>query len=232
MCIKKLLVLLAVISITSSCFAQITWDIQAGLTYSNVTAKDRDGKRTNTSSVPGIYLGLGTAIPLSDQIALHPALVYAKRGFQQEESSHIGWGNDFEARVSYIELPVDLLYSPKIGPGNLLLAAGPYVGYGTGGEWTTSGPVLIGDIMIEGKGDIAFQNDRSYGDMNTYVYAKPWDYGAHFRIGYALFGQYSLSVDMQYGIANLRPKWAEYEPDDMVRNRSIGVSLGYRFLAR
>lgn len=229
MIIKKSLSLLALMAIAGSCFAQLKWDIKAGLNYSNVTAKDRDGNKANTSSVPGIYLGLGASILLSDQFALQPTLVYARRGFKQTESSHIGWGNNFEAKVSYIELPIDFLYSPKIGPGSLLLAAGPYVGYGTGGKWTTSGTVLIGDIMIDGKGDIAFQNDSSHGDMNTYVYAKPWDYGAHFKIGYSLFKQYSLSFDMQQGIADLQPNWADYKPESSVRNRSFGVSLGYRF---
>jgi len=226
---KKLLALFAFMLIGSSCFAQLKWNIEAGLNYSNIRAKDREGNKANTSSVPGIYLGLGVGIHLSDQFALQPTLVFAKRGFKQKEPSHIGWGNDFEAKVSYLELPVDLLYSLRIGPGNLLLAAGPYLGYGTGGKWTTSGTVLLGDIMIDGKGDIAFQNDSSYGDMNTYVYAKPWDYGAHVKIGYLLFNQYSLSFDMQRGITDLQPNWSDYKPESSVRTRSFGVSLGYRF---
>jgi hypothetical protein len=217
-------------SFFGSSFAQVKWEVKAGLNYSNITAKDRDGNEANTSSVPGIYLVLGAGIPLSSQFSVQPSLVYAGRGFKQEGSSHIGWGEDFEARVSYLELPVDLLYSPKIGPGNLLLAAGPYLGYGTGGKWETKGDVLIGDIMIEGKGDVAFQNDSSYGaDMNTYVYARPWDYGAHFRIGYVLMSKYALSLDVQQGIADLQPRWDDYQPNSTVRNRSFAVSVGYSF---
>ncbi|WP_257666371.1 porin family protein [Parapedobacter tibetensis] len=227
---KKLLSLLALINVAEICCAQIEWDVRAGLNYSNISAKDQDGRKASTSSVPGIYLGLGAAIHFSEEFTLSPALVYAKRGFKQKGSSHIGWGDDFEAKVSYIELPVDFLYSPKIGPGMLLLAVGPYVGYGAGGRWTTSGTVLIGDVVIEGKGDIAFQNDASHSaDMNTHVFAKPWDYGAHFKIGYALFNQYSVSFDMQQGIADLQPRWADYRPESTVRNRSFGVSVGYRF---
>jgi hypothetical protein len=229
--IKKLLLLLALIGITSSCFAQINWEVRAGMNYSNVTAKDRDGNKANTSSVPGIYLGLGAGIPLSDQFSVQPSIVYSKRGFKQPGASFVGWGKDFEAKVSYFELPVDFLYSPKIGPGNLLLAAGPYVGYGTGGSWKTSGPVTVGDIMFEGKGDISFQNDNSTSGKgtNSYTYAKPWDYGVHLRLGYALFGQYSLSFELQYGVADLAPRWADYKPENSLRNKSFGVVLGYRF---
>ena len=64
--------------------------------------------------------------------------------------------------------------------------------------------------MIEGKGDIAFHNDNSYSrTMETYVYAKPWDYGVHFKMGYTLVDRYSLIFDLQQGIANLQPSWAD-----------------------
>ncbi|SEL14142.1 porin family protein [Parapedobacter koreensis] len=226
---KALVSLFVFIFISVSCFAQVKWDVKAGLNYSNITAKDRDGNKANTSSQPGIYLGLGAGVRLSSQFSIQPSFIYARRGFKQEGSSHIGWGEDFQANVSYLELPVDLLYSPKIGPGNLLLAVGPYLGYGTGGKWKTKGTVLIGDIVIDGNGEVAFQNDNSYGGMNTYVYARPWDYGAHFRIGYSIFNQYTLSFDIQQGIADLQPRWADYQPSSTVRNRSMGVSVGYSF---
>lgn len=230
MSIKVLVPLLVFLSIFGSSAAQVNWDVKAGLNYSNITAKDQDGNKANTSSVPGIYVGLGVGIPLSSQFSLQPSLVYARRGFKQQgPASHISWGENFEARVSYLELPVDLLYSLKIGPGNLLLAAGPYLGYGTGGKWTTRGTVLIGDIVIDGNGDVKFQNDASYGDYGTYVYARPWDYGAHFKIGYSLFNRYAISFDIQQGIADLQPRWADYRPASTVRNRAMGVSIGYTF---
>lgn len=74
-----------------------------------------------------------------------------------------------------------------------------------------------------------FQNDNSYAaDLNTHVYAKPWDYGVHFRLGYSLFFRYSLLLELQQGIANLQPKWGDYKPKNTIRNRSFGVSLAYR----
>ncbi len=230
--LKKLLATFAFITVVNySCIAQIKWNANAGLTYSNVVAKDRDGNAANTSSVPGIYLGLGIDLPFSQLFAVRPAIVYAKRGFKQPGSSHIGWGKDFEAKTSYIELPVDFLYSPTIGPGNLLLAVGPYVGYGTGGRWTTSQTVVVGDIAFDGQGDIAFQNDAiiSGKGTNSHTYANPWDYGLHFRIGYALFGQYSVSLDVQRGIADLQPRWGDFKPESTVRNKSLGITAGYSF---
>jgi len=227
--IKKAISLLVFTFVLSPCFAQVKWGVQAGLNFSTLIAKDLDGNRVNTSSVPGIYLGLGIGIPLSERFSIEPSLVYAKRGSKAHETSMFGWGKDFDARVSYVELPVSLQYNPEIGPGRLLIAAGPYLAYGTGGKWTTSAPVLIGDIMIDNKGDVNFQNDASYGEYGTYVYGRPWDYGAHVSLGYALFDRYTLSFTLQQGIANLEPQWADYQPESSLRNRSIGLILGYRF---
>lgn len=229
--IKKLLSILVVLVITGTCFGQVRWAVKAGLNYSNISAEDKDEVKANTKSVPGIYLGLGADIAMANQFSLQPTLIYAKRGFKQSGPSNVGWGKDFEARVSYFELPIDFLYSPRIGPGNLLLGAGPYLGYGTGGSWTTSGPVIVGDIVYDAKGDISFQNDNSTrGEgTNSFTYAKPWDYGAHFKLGYALLDRYIVSFEAQYGVANLTPNWGDLKAQGSLRNKSFGISLGYRF---
>jgi len=213
-----------------TCMAQVKGDIRAGVNFSNVVAKDRDGKVADTESVPGLYVGLGVNVPVWRDFSVHPAFVYARRGFKQHgDASHIGWGKDFEARSSYLELPVDIVYSPKVGLGNLILGAGPYVGYGTGGKWKTEGPVLIGDIMMEGQGSLKFQNDLSYRGDQDYAYAKPWDYGWHAKVGYALFGKYSVQLEMQRSIGNLDAKWGNSPPDGDIKNKSMGISVGYTF---
>ena len=229
--LKKLLFLFIFLGMAGTSFSQVHWEVKAGLNYSGIMVEDGDGNKVSTSAVPGIYLGLGTVIRLSNQFAIQPTLTYARRGFKQKgKAGFLGWGEDFEARVSYIELPVDFMYTPQVGLGHLLIAAGPYIGYGAGGKWTTTGDVLIGDIRITGNGDIDFQNDNSHHKtMNHHVYAKPWDYGVHFRLGYALYHRYTLSFEMQQGIANLQPGWGDNEPVGEIRTRSFGVALAYRF---
>ena len=41
--------------------------------------------------------------------------------------------------LSYIEIPVNLLYKPVVGNGKLLLGFGPYIAYGIGGKYKTDG---------------------------------------------------------------------------------------------
>lgn len=212
-------------------YAQVNWHISAGLNYTNISATIQDAGKANSEALPGIYLSLGAELPLSEHFSVQPALAYAKRGFKQAGSATIGWGKDFEAKVNYLELPVDFIYSLGLGSGKLQFAAGPYLGYGTGGKWQTNGSVLVGDIVFEGPGDISFQNDATISGkgLNSLTYAKPWDYGLRFRIGYAFLGRYALSLLTQHGLANLQPRWADFKPQNTIRNRSVGAMLSYGF---
>jgi len=226
---KRTFSLFILIIIFSYSNAQVKWNLIAGFTSSNITVKDAEGNKTNTKSTPGIYLGIGTTIPLINNLSLEPSLVYAKRGFKQDIINN-GWvdGNDFEAKVSYFELPVDIVYHPKIGPGNLLLAAGPYIGYGSKGSWKTKGNLIVDDIVYpESNGDVVFQKENTGLGNNTYLYGKPWDYGLHFKIGYSLFDHYTISLNLQRGLANLEPKFVNYTRNQSVKNNSIGINLMY-----
>ncbi|MGY4383981.1 hypothetical protein ACVWYN_001007 [Pedobacter sp. UYP24] len=230
MSIKKLFFMCFFTSLSGICFAQVKLNVKAGLNYANVIAKDDSGTQEKTYSIPGIYAGLGINLQLSDQFSIQPAIAYARRGFKERGATNrYGFGEDFKAMVSYFELPIDFIYAKQIGEGKLLFAAGPYVGYGTGGKWTSKSDVIIGDIAIGNKGDIKFQSDASYGDYGTYVYAKPWDYGVHFSVGYSFCSNYSISFNVQQGIANLQPRWSDYRSESSVRNKSIGLTAAYSF---
>jgi len=218
-------------------FAQTQWHFKAGVGFSKIGTNYGkinqglgDGKNPpnyDVEAVSGITLGLGPTFKLNEVFSIQPTLVFARRGFKQSGRSDVARGVDFKANVSYFELPVDLVFSPKLGPGNLFLGVGPYLGYGAGGKWKTAGPVFIGDIVIDNKGDVAFQKDNSYGTMETFVYAKPWDYGAQLKVGYTLFKHYTVLFEVQRGLANIHPQWSDYKSDVRIKNQSYGVSLAY-----
>ncbi|MCO5240196.1 MAG: hypothetical protein M9904_09065 [Chitinophagaceae bacterium] len=85
---------------------------------------------------------------IASMLVFHYTFSQVERGFRVDGIFNVlWWEKDIKARASYIEMPVDLLYSPKAGSGNLLIAVGPYVGYGTGGKWKTGVQVVTGDIV-------------------------------------------------------------------------------------
>ena len=234
---KRLGLLVGILFGTTIGFAQVPWRFKTGLAFSKIgtnyaeiySGSDAGESLRNyeVEAVAGISVGLGPTLQLNKLFSIQPTLVFARRGFKQSGPSDVARGNDFKAQVSYFELPVDLVFSSKIGAGNLFLGLGPYLGYGAGGKWKTAGPVFIGDMAIDNSGDITFQNDNSYGTTETFVYGKPWDYGAQLKVGYTFFKQYSILLEWQRGLANIHPRWSDYKSAVWVKNQSFGISLAY-----
>ncbi|MGE8427401.1 MAG: outer membrane beta-barrel protein [Sphingobacterium sp.] len=227
--IKKTALLLCLSLGAYTGYAQTKWNVKAGVAFSNVDAKNKAGDKANTTAVAGLYLGLGPTLRLSEYFSLEPTLVFAKRGFERKEGNVIGWGKDFKANTSYIEMPIDVVFNATIGVGKLEVGIGPYIGYGLGGKWKTSGPVHLGDIAIGEEGDIKFTNDASEGEYGSYNLGRPFDYGARAKVNYLFREHYLVGIEFQKGIANLESKWGDYKSGDAIRNRSLGISVGYRF---
>ncbi|MCC8425005.1 porin family protein [Mucilaginibacter sp. UR6-11] len=211
-------------------YAQTKVGIKAGLNFSNVLMNDENGNKINTQSVPGILLGLTVDIPVEGNFYIQPAAQYSRKGYKQETGGFYGSATNFRVNASYIQVPVNLLYKPRLGTGNLLLGAGPYFGYGTGGSWKSDNDVAIGDMVVGKKGDVIFKkNTMDGGDINSYLYGKPFDYGLNFIAGYEFFSQLSVQLGAQLGLANLQPHTDGVTREGKIKNSGFGISLGYKF---
>lgn len=217
---------LTIIQVTN---AQTRIGVIAGANFSNAHIEDQNGEVNETQAIPGMRIGLTFDIPVISAIYIQPAVVYSRKGFKQNSNWFSGIDNVFEATVSYIEVPVNLLYKPEVGTGNLVLGAGAYAGYGLGGEWKTQTDVAIGDIRIENSGDVIFKNDIIDGEFGNYLYVKPLDYGVNLLTGYDFWGTFSLQFQAQFGLANLQPEIDGHHPEGIFKNRSFNVSVGYKF---
>ncbi|RKR83996.1 outer membrane protein with beta-barrel domain [Mucilaginibacter gracilis] len=222
-----LLVLMAAVNLAN---AQTKVGIKAGVNFSNVMMKDENGNKINTQSVPGILLGLTVDIPIAGDVYIQPAAQYSRKGYKQENGGFYGSATNFKINASYIEVPINLLYKPRLGNGKLLFGAGPYIAYGTGGDWTSDNDAAIGDIVVGKKGDVIFKNNAmDGGDINSYLYGKPLDYGLNFLAGYEFFNKLSVQLGAQLGLANLQPHVDGVTREDKLKNSGFGISLGYKF---
>ncbi len=61
--------------------------------------------------------------------------------------------------MNYIELPVNFIFKPVLGNGQLLLGLGPYIAYGIGGKVELSGSGM------DFEKDIKFENDLSESQL-------------------------------------------------------------------
>lgn len=225
-----LLLLISLMGAINITHAQTKIGIKAGVNFSSVMMQDENGNKINTQSVPGMLLGLTADIPVAGSFYIQPAAQYARKGYKQATGGFYGSATNFIVNASYIEVPVNLLYKPHLGTGNLLLGAGPYIGYGTGGKWKSDTDATIGDIIIGKKGDVIFRNDAmDGGDINSYPYGKPWDYGLNFLAGYEFFGKLSAQLGAQLGLANLQPHVDGVTREGKLKNTGLSISIGYKF---
>jgi hypothetical protein len=210
--------------------AQTVFGVRAGVNLSSIGYVDESDDKQDTEAIPTFQIGITVDMPVATDFYLQPALLYSGKGFKQDGGWLAGSDNEFKAKVSYVELPVNLLYKPQLGTGNLLLGAGPYLAYGTGGKWEAEGQLIVGDIVLsESEGDVIFKNDVKDGEFGNYLYGKPWDYGANVMLGYEFPQQFSVQLNAQFGIANLQPDIDGRQPNGHIRNNSYGISVGYRF---
>jgi hypothetical protein len=223
------LLLIVITSAVSSSYAQTKFGIRAGVSFSNVTDKAENGDKASTQSLPGLHIGLTVDVHLAGNFYIQPAFLYARKGFKQEKGGFYGSATNFQVRTDYIELPVNFLYKPKLGMGHLIMGAGPYIAYGTGGNWKSDTDILLGDISMKGEGEVAFRNDGSIRNDSEYNFGRPIDYGFNATLGYELRERLSIQFTGTVGIANLVPHLNGYQPRGSLRNKGFGISLGYKF---
>ncbi|MGY4539473.1 hypothetical protein ACVW0P_003907 [Mucilaginibacter sp. UYNi724] len=228
MIIRMPLLLIVFVSAFSIANAQTKFGIKAGMSLSNVTDKAENGDKASTQSLPGLLIGLSADVPLAGNFYIQPALLYTRKGFKQESGGFYGSATNFKVRADYIDLPVTFLYKPKLGMGRLLLGAGPYIAYGTGGSWKSDTDILIGDVRENGEGRVEFRNDGTVRNESEYTYGRPIDYGVNATIGYEIRERLSLQLTRMFGIANLVPPFNGYQPGGSLRNKGLGISIGYK----
>ncbi|HWK99806.1 MAG TPA: outer membrane beta-barrel protein [Parapedobacter sp.] len=210
--------------------AQTTVGIQAGVNFSSISIVNAAGERQHTEMIPRLQAGIAVDIPLAMGLYLQPAAMYVGKGFKQDGAWLADADKEFRAAVSYVEIPVTLRYKKWIGIGNLLVGAGPYVGYGVGGTWEAEGELAVDDMVLtEHSGNVIFKNDVADGELGKYLYGKPWDYGANVVVGYQFSPRMTLQLQGQFGIANLAPDVDGASPGGSIRNRGYGLAIAYGF---
>jgi hypothetical protein len=209
--------------------AQTQVGLCAGMNFSNVRMEGKNGQGNSTKSTPGFQIGLTVDIPLVANFYLQPGALYSGKGFKQTDNWFAGSGNELKVNVSYFEVPLNLLYKPRLGSGKVLVGAGPYAAYGTGGSWKSEAKVVLGDIVLDNRGDAIFKKDVVNGEFGNYLYGKPWDFGANFLVGYEFHNKLSLQLNSQLGIKDLQPEVGGVKRGGKLKNQSSVISVGYTF---
>jgi len=225
----KLLTLSAILLFSTLALqAQIGFGILGGVNFQNINGKDNNGDKLENGLLTGFHAGININIPVAPDFFFQPGLLFSVKGAKNDFfSPPAKAAGDFETttRLSYVELPLNLLYRPQLGNGYLLLGFGPYIAYGIGGKETSN----FGSLSYER--DVKFSNNAvGLIDWIENAYYKPFDAGANIFFGFESAMGVFLQLNAQLGLMKINPEYSWVTDDKRsYKNTGYGLSIGYRF---
>jgi Outer membrane protein beta-barrel domain len=192
----------------------ISFGVRAGVNLQNINGRDALDNKLENKLVPRFQAGVNAELPLADDFYVQPGVLFATKGTKFKGSNTV-------LNLSYIEVPVNLLYKPQLGNGKLLLGFGPYMAFAVSGK-----------LKPENGNDrsIKFKNEISFAEALSGNYLRGFDAGANLLFGYELSSKLSIQLNTQLGFLNIYPDIDGVSNNNTIsRNTGFGISLGYRF---
>lgn len=197
--------------------AQVSLGVQGGVVLSNASADQSDFTfESKPKSRFSWQAGLMADVPFGEGgFRLLPELKFVSKGFKASEDV-AGLGSvTGNVGLSYIELPVNLGYALDLGGAQLVLGAGPYLGFGLSGKAKY-------DVTIAGAGSQSVEEDIEFGSGEDQL--KAFDYGANMMAGILFENGFMVKANYSLGLANL-----SNIPQSSFKNNYLGFSLVYFF---
>jgi len=203
--------------------AKMSFGILGGVNFQNLNGKDASGDKLTNDMILGFHAGVNVMIPIAPQFYFQPGLMYSTKG---AKATYTVLGNTITqtTKLTYLEVPLNLVYKGALGNGFVMIGFGPYLAYGIGGKVLTKG----GSVSLDNK--ITFKNTIETGDDPSIPYYKAFDAGGNIFAGYEMASGIFAQFDTQLGMLKINPENKRNTDDkSSVKNTGFGLSLGYRF---
>lgn len=188
-----------------------TFGIRGGVNFQNINGKNANGDKLENDLLTGFHAGVNAEIPVGTGSFVQPGVLYTIKGAKIRNS-------DDKIKIAYVDVPVNFVYKPILGTGNMVLGFGPYVGFGIGGK------------VDNGNAETDIEFTKTYEAGNSAPQFKRIDAGANFLAGYEFVNKLSFQLNAQLGLVDINPEIPNATNDKTnLRNTGWGLSLGYRF---
>ena len=195
--------------------------LAAGVGLNTILGKDYWGENLDNKFLLVFNAGADLNIPLPfiPDLYVQPGLLFSVKGARQDIIT-----DDITktVKLSYIEVPVNVLFRPQLGDGHLLVGAGPYAAYGILGKERTKTGAIITELSVK------FTNE-AIDKPTSYVYYRGLDAGANIFAGYELFNGIFFQLNVQAGLLSINSDYGLPNDKTAKRNFGFGLSAGYRF---
>ena len=218
------LLLAALLAVTTTSFAQVQVGVRAGANWSNVSEPSLlQNLPVQPEFSPGPTGAIFLEMPLSNRVSFRPEVAFMQKGFLLREGTNLNLGFldiPIGARVAYqiqsIQTPLLLKINLSDGPVKPYIFAGPAIGYTFDGRIRTRATALFTTKNMDVPLGIG-------GTINQ------WDFSG--------VGGLGLSADMGAGKFFIEARYDHGFTRQLqvplvnlpVRNRTVGVSIGYAF---
>lgn len=167
----------------------------------------------------GFHVGINIQIPVIPQIFFQPGLLLSQKTANDEESL-----SPLDYRITYLEIPVNIVYKSSGSDGYFMVGLGPYAGYTMGGK------AIFEDNNGTTKSSIEFKNVVHSDVPSGVYYMRPFDAGGNLFFGYEFPEGIFMQLDIQLGIVNIYPEDNRIaNKEQTIKNSGFGISAGYRF---
>ncbi len=208
----KYVLFAVLIMLTVNSFGQTTFGLRGGVNFFVINTKNAGIYEIDPKLKTGFNYGVNAEIPIGIDFYVQPGILFSTKGTKIKS-------NGATINLSYLELPVNLLYTPELGKGRILLGFGPYAAWAVGGKYKQNGSSM----------DVQFENSIPRTALAAY-YQKRFDAGGNMLFGYRWTNGLSVQLDAQLGLVNTFTKQEGAPgPEPSQKNTGFGVSLGYRF---
>ena len=128
---KVLLSILTVVSFSLLSHAQLKFGIKAGTNQDNQRINVTESSIYGSNNFKGYHAGLIGDLNIGGNFYLQPQLLFSRKGATHLSTAGSG---DIKVKMSYVELPVNVLYKANLPFGKVFGGAGGAFSYAVGGQ--------------------------------------------------------------------------------------------------
>lgn len=198
----KKIILSAVVAIAFATVsqAQLRVGVKAGGSLDNQRINVTESSIYSSDNLRGYQAGLVGELPLGGNFYLQPQVLFSRKGAMHLSSTG---ADNIKVRMSYVEMPVNVLYKFNLPFGKIFAGAGGAFSYGVGGKEIQAGQTN----KIYGKGRSDWKRE---------------DISLTFTTGIEFDNGFFASFNSQKGLRDI------HKSDGVsIKNKSISVSVGY-----